>query len=194
MMRHTDHDAISAEALSLRAAVRTVEPIELYDRLAHDCAADPERMAQVMMALAIMVDPAATPDQLAELAQGAAACLTPVDELADMEMVDVQLLCDLHSQVGVLPKGSQQRGAIVDAGWVIRVSESCRVVVPRNAARIQRKHHATVATKVAVQQEYQHACAELSMSHSAAVRWVMDRFGLDERTMHRWGFSMEVAA
>lgn len=56
MARHTDHDKLAAEALSLAADIREEYPQEVYNRLALRCARDPERMAQVLMTLAAWVD------------------------------------------------------------------------------------------------------------------------------------------
>lgn len=56
MARHTDHDKLAAEALSVCADVREESPQEVYTRLALRCAHDPERMAQVLMTLAAWVD------------------------------------------------------------------------------------------------------------------------------------------
>lgn len=56
MARHTDHDKLAAEALTICADVREEGPQEVYTRLALRCARDPERMAQVLMCLAAWVD------------------------------------------------------------------------------------------------------------------------------------------
>ncbi|WP_433660766.1 hypothetical protein ACQPW1_00305 [Nocardia sp. CA-128927] len=56
MARHTDHDELAAEALSICAAVRELGPAETYRTLTLACQRDPERMAQVAMTLATWVD------------------------------------------------------------------------------------------------------------------------------------------
>ncbi|MEV0031395.1 hypothetical protein [Nocardia sp. NPDC050793] len=56
MPRHTDHDELAREALSICASVREVGPQQNYQHLAVACARDPERMAQLLMCLAVWVD------------------------------------------------------------------------------------------------------------------------------------------
>ncbi|MBF6289280.1 hypothetical protein [Nocardia cyriacigeorgica] len=56
MARYTDHDEIAAEALQLCEEIRDRAPLHMYRRLAAHCHRDPERMAQVIMALAAMVN------------------------------------------------------------------------------------------------------------------------------------------
>lgn len=57
MARYTDPDEIAAEALQLSEDVREVDPQATFRRLTLACQRDPERMAQVLMCLAIWLDP-----------------------------------------------------------------------------------------------------------------------------------------
>ncbi|MBF6459835.1 hypothetical protein IU433_12385 [Nocardia puris] len=57
MARYTDHDETAAEALALVEELRDRAPLAMYQRVAAHCRRDPERMAQVLMALAAFVDP-----------------------------------------------------------------------------------------------------------------------------------------
>lgn len=53
---YTDHDEIVNEAFELCERVRECAPVDNYRHLAIRCAQQPERMAQIMIALAAMVD------------------------------------------------------------------------------------------------------------------------------------------
>lgn len=57
MARYTDHDQLAAEALQIAEDVRELAPLATYQRLAAQCARDPERMAQVIMCLSVWLDP-----------------------------------------------------------------------------------------------------------------------------------------
>lgn len=57
MARYTDHDQLAAEALQIAEDVRELAPLATYQRLAAQCARDPERMAQVIMCLSAWLDP-----------------------------------------------------------------------------------------------------------------------------------------
>lgn len=54
-MRYTDHDAIANAALQVCEDIRDQWPLELYRNLVEQCIAEPERMAQIVMALAAFV-------------------------------------------------------------------------------------------------------------------------------------------
>lgn len=54
-MRYTNHDDIAAAALNVCEQLRELWPLELYRQLVDQCIEDPERMAQVVMALAAFV-------------------------------------------------------------------------------------------------------------------------------------------
>lgn len=54
-MRYTDHDAIATAALQVCEDIRDQWPLELYRNLVEQCIAEPERMAQIVMALAAFV-------------------------------------------------------------------------------------------------------------------------------------------
>ncbi|MBF6060557.1 hypothetical protein IU500_07165 [Nocardia terpenica] len=56
MTRYTDLDDCAAAALTVCERVREMGPLETYRHLAAQCARDPERMAQILMALAAFVD------------------------------------------------------------------------------------------------------------------------------------------
>lgn len=56
MARFDNHDDIGTAALYLAEEVRYRPPLELYRRLAHQCRRDPERMAQVLLCLAVWLD------------------------------------------------------------------------------------------------------------------------------------------
>ncbi|MBF6187606.1 hypothetical protein [Nocardia farcinica] len=73
MARYTDHDEIAAEALQLSEDVRELDPHATFRRLSHACARDPERMAQVLMCLAVWLDPDASTALLVARAERAAA-------------------------------------------------------------------------------------------------------------------------
>ncbi|PPJ31876.1 hypothetical protein C5E45_32825 [Nocardia nova] len=57
MSAYIDLDQCAADALELCALVRQRDPKRMYSHLAIQCYRDPERMAQIMMALAAFVDP-----------------------------------------------------------------------------------------------------------------------------------------
>ncbi|MFE3196240.1 hypothetical protein ACFXHA_45095 [Nocardia sp. NPDC059240] len=69
MARYTDHDDIAAEALLVCEAVRELAPLEVYRRLAHMCARNPESGAQLLMCLATWVDYEAPVSKLADRAE-----------------------------------------------------------------------------------------------------------------------------
>jgi hypothetical protein len=66
MARYTNHDEIAAEALQLCEEIREHAPLQMYRRLAAHCHRDPERMAQLIMALAAMVNDEESLGQMAE--------------------------------------------------------------------------------------------------------------------------------
>lgn len=72
MTRYDDHHKIAIAALHLAEQVRDVGPLELYRSLAIQCARDPERMAQIIMCLAIWLDPSTSTLQLARRAEAVA--------------------------------------------------------------------------------------------------------------------------
>lgn len=192
-MRYTDHDQLAAEALRLRDAVRGTEPVELYDQLTRDCAADPERMAQVIMTLAVLVDPAAGGRRLAQLADEVVAGMTDTDTAA-RQTVAVTLVRDVRTDTTIVPAGSVHEVVPADRGWVLHVDGSA-VRIPLAAARLKRRAHNDAITSVGVaREEYAHATTILGMSHGAALQWLMDRFGVTDRQLYRWGFSIPEAA
>lgn len=192
-MRYTDHDELAAEALRLRSAVRSTEPVEMYDELTHACATDPERMAQVVMALAILVDPDAGGRRLAQLADQVVAGMTDTDVVA-RQTVAVTLVRDVSTGTTIVPAGSVHDVVPADRGWVLHVDGSA-VRIPLAAARLKRRAHNDAITSVGVaREEYAHATSILGMSHSAALRWLTDRFGVTDRQLYRWGFSIPEAA
>jgi hypothetical protein len=71
--RYTDHDQIAIAALDIAEQVRERGPLELYRSLTAQCARDPERMAQIIMCLAVWLDPATSTLQLGRRAEAATA-------------------------------------------------------------------------------------------------------------------------
>ncbi|MBF5002378.1 hypothetical protein IRT45_35260 [Nocardia sp. BSTN01] len=68
MARYKDLDKLAEDALALCSRVRESPPQHTYRVLAHHCRHDPERMAQLLMTLAVFVDPAtATTGELARI-------------------------------------------------------------------------------------------------------------------------------
>ncbi|PSR63960.1 MULTISPECIES: hypothetical protein [Nocardia] len=57
MARYRDLDKCAEDALALCSRVRESPPQHTYRVLAHQCLRDPERMAQLLMTLAVFVDP-----------------------------------------------------------------------------------------------------------------------------------------
>lgn len=54
--RNTFHDTLGNEALALACSVREDDPEHLLGTLTAACTRDPQRMAQIVMALAAFVD------------------------------------------------------------------------------------------------------------------------------------------
>ncbi|WP_330253055.1 hypothetical protein OG874_00120 [Nocardia sp. NBC_00565] len=73
MARYEDHHKIAIAALDLAEQVRDSDPMQLYRHLALQCARDPERMAQIIMCLAVWLDPTTSTLQLGRRAEAAAA-------------------------------------------------------------------------------------------------------------------------
>lgn len=73
MTRYEDPDEIAAEALQLCEDVREIDRERTYRRLAVQCVRDPERMTQVLMCLAIWVDPDVPISVLGDRAEAIAA-------------------------------------------------------------------------------------------------------------------------
>lgn len=73
MAAHTDLDQLAADALQLVEDIRDIEPGRSFAHLTVRCQRDPERMAQVVMCLAIWMDPDTTLSVLAERAAAVAA-------------------------------------------------------------------------------------------------------------------------
>lgn len=67
MPRYTDLGQCATDALALVERVRDEAPFETYQHLARQCRRDSERMAQIMMMLALFVDPAASTGDLQDL-------------------------------------------------------------------------------------------------------------------------------
>lgn len=57
MAAYTDLDQLAADALQLVEDIRDVDPDRSFAHLTVRCQRDPERMAQVVMCLAIWMDP-----------------------------------------------------------------------------------------------------------------------------------------
>ena len=71
MARYTDLDKCAADALALSIRVREYAPLQTYHYLAACCRREPERMAQIVMALAVFVDPSSTTGDLQQLVDDA---------------------------------------------------------------------------------------------------------------------------
>ena len=74
MSRYEDHNKIAIAALDLAEQVRERGPAELYRHLTYQCVRDPERMAQILMCLAIWLDPTTSTLQLARRAEAVVRC------------------------------------------------------------------------------------------------------------------------
>lgn len=74
MTRFTEHHQLAIAALDIAEQVRDTAPAELYRHLTNQCARDPERMAQIIMCLAVWLDPETSTLQLARRAEAAAQC------------------------------------------------------------------------------------------------------------------------
>lgn len=72
MTRYDDVHKVAIAALDLSEQVRECGPLELYSSLTRQCARDPERMAQIIMCLAVWLDPTTSTLQLARRAEAAA--------------------------------------------------------------------------------------------------------------------------
>lgn len=72
-MRYSDVHRVAIAALDLAEQVRDTGPLELYNSLARQCAEDPERMAQILMCLAVWLDPTTSTLQLGRRAEAAVA-------------------------------------------------------------------------------------------------------------------------
>lgn len=57
MAAYVDLDQLAADALQLIEDIREVDPARSFNHLTVRCQRDPERMAQVVMCLAIWMDP-----------------------------------------------------------------------------------------------------------------------------------------
>lgn len=57
MAAYEDLDQCAADALELCELVRQCDPKQMYRHLAVQCYRDPERLAQMLMTLAVFVDP-----------------------------------------------------------------------------------------------------------------------------------------
>ena len=65
-------DKCAADALALCIRVRQENPMATYRHLVAHCSRDPERMAQLLMALALFVDPDTSTGELRRLVEIAA--------------------------------------------------------------------------------------------------------------------------
>lgn len=74
MAHYTNLDQCAADALALSERVRVDAPLQTYRHLVAHCRRNPERMAQIIMALAIFIDPAATTGELQQLIDDALEC------------------------------------------------------------------------------------------------------------------------
>lgn len=71
MARYTDHHKLAVAALDIAEQVRDHAPFDLYRYLTHQCARDPERMAQIIMCLAVWLDPTTSTLTLSRRAEAA---------------------------------------------------------------------------------------------------------------------------
>jgi hypothetical protein len=67
-----DLDKCADDAIALSIRVRQENPLATYRHLVAHCGRDPERMAQLMMTLALFVDPDSSTGQLRRLVEIAA--------------------------------------------------------------------------------------------------------------------------
>ena len=189
MARYSDHDEIRAGALQLRAEVRNGDPTELYDRLAAACRTDPERMAQLIMCLAIWVDPRASRRRLGELEAEAAAQVEPRPVLAVVsDPVEIVLHRDIRTATGVLPRGSRHTAAMVDGGWTVTVGGH-QVFIEDSAVRGASQRRTALETAAEAHEEYSFAREVLGFGHVSALRWLLDSYRTTERQLIRWGFT-----
>lgn len=73
MAAYIDLDQLAADALQLVEDIREVDPGRSFAHLALRCQRDPERMAQVVMCLAIWMDPDTPLSVLGQRAEAIAA-------------------------------------------------------------------------------------------------------------------------
>jgi len=72
MAAYTDLDQLAADTLQLVEDIQAIEPGRSFEHLTRRCEHDPERMAQVVMLLAIWMDPDVTLSVLSERADAIA--------------------------------------------------------------------------------------------------------------------------
>lgn len=73
MAAYTDLDQLATDSLALVQDIQAMEPARSFAHLTVRCQHDPERMAQVLMCLAIWMDPDVTLSVLAARAEAIAS-------------------------------------------------------------------------------------------------------------------------
>lgn len=108
------------------------------------------------------------------------------------EFVEILLRRDIHTDLGILPHGSTQQATPADDGqWLVRVTDSLEVLVPEAGIWAGSQKRLKLQTVREVHEEYDFARDALGFSHAAAVKWVQERYKVEERQMNRWGLYID---
>jgi hypothetical protein len=106
------------------------------------------------------------------------------------ELLEVTLRLDIRTLMGVLPQGSTQTATPFTGGrWLVRITDAHFVSVPEACIWAGSKRRKALETKQAALAEYQFARDTLSYSHAAAVKWLAERFDVNDRQLFRWGLT-----
>ncbi|WP_228002178.1 hypothetical protein [Nocardia australiensis] len=106
-----------------------------------------------------------------------------------IEWAGVTLRQEIRTPVGIMPRGSEQVATPFDAGWLVRVTDAHLMLVPERTIYAGAKRRQALEDKAAAHEEYVHAREVLGYSHAAAMRWLIESYGITERTLFRWGFT-----
>lgn len=108
------------------------------------------------------------------------------------EFVEILLRRDIHTDLGILPRGSTQQATPADDDqWLVRVTDTLTVPVPERSIWAGRAKRLKLQTVREVHEEYEFACDALGFSHAGAVKWVQERYRVEERQMNRWGLYID---
>ncbi|MBF6328757.1 hypothetical protein [Nocardia transvalensis] len=106
--------------------------------------------------------------------------------------VQVIVRGEIRTTVGTLAPGMHAAAfPSGDGGWLAQVAEPVgegrsRLVVV--AGRKVKRRKAVTPADIA-HEEYEFARTILGYSHTRALAWLMDAYGVTERSLFRWGFS-----
>lgn len=189
-MRYTSHTTLQADALRLCEDMRVEDTEHLYRSLAGQCAADPERMAQTLMALAAWVDV----DSPVRVLERRAAEVAELNREAQRRKVPGRgpvevILRSAFEAHGISLRAGDRFPAepVEDGEWLVHHPEG-QVRVPESAVRDGAGRRARLLRQRDAWEEYEFLRWTVRVDNDNAVRRLSQLFGVSFKTLREWGF------